>query len=97
MTQILNSLPSDRTQRILCSYFNPSPLVEVVCITNVFGWYFERVVFPYDRILFEAVPEAILQIHSTTPFGAIKVNPIPCRELRILEKGQTSSPALLES
>jgi hypothetical protein len=58
MTQILDRLPSDYTNRILCYYYNDTQRTKLVRITNIPNWYFERVVFPGERLLFEALPEA---------------------------------------
>lgn len=85
MSQILDSLPSHYSHRILCSYFNPTQQIQVVRITNVTGWYFERVVFPRDRILFEAIEAAILEVSHTLIGGAILVDPVACSQLQVSE------------
>nr|WP_197985660.1 DUF1830 domain-containing protein [Leptolyngbya sp. Cla-17] len=50
MTQTLDSLPADRTNRILCCYINEARKIKIARITNMPGWYFERVVFPGERL-----------------------------------------------
>lgn len=91
MTQILDALPDHYRNRTLCSYHNGSGQIQVVCITNIPGWRFERVVFPGDRILFETVLEATLQIHSKKSLGTLQLTHIPCFTLRVLEKPELSS------
>ena len=64
MTQILDSLPADYADRILCCYVNNDRNIKVVRIINIAGWYFERVVFPGDRLLFESVSQAQLEVYA---------------------------------
>ncbi len=63
MTQILNRLPVKCGLHILCSYKNKTPTLQIIRITNIPNWYFERVVFPGELLLFEALPEAVLDIY----------------------------------
>ncbi len=63
MNQFLNRLPDKCGLSILCSYKNRTPTVQIIRITNIPNWYFERVVFPGELLLFEALPEAVLEIY----------------------------------
>ncbi len=54
MNQFLNRLPDKCGLSILCSYKNQTPTVQIIRITNIPNWYFERVVFPGELLLFEA-------------------------------------------
>ena len=65
MTQFFNCLPDRCGLKILCSYKNKTPTVQIIRITNIPNWYFERVVFPGELLLFEALPEAVLEIYSS--------------------------------
>ena len=65
MTQILDSLPADCANRILCCYINDTHKIKITRITNISNWYSERVVFPGEKLLFEALPEARLEIYVT--------------------------------
>ena len=58
MAQILDPIPNDRKNSILCCYVNVTSNIQVARITNIPNWYFERVVFPGQRLMFEALPEA---------------------------------------
>ena len=81
MSQILDPLPNGANNRVLCCYVNPSDRIQVARITNIPNWYFERVVFPQQRLVFEAVPQALLEIHSGMMASAILSDTIPCERL----------------
>ena len=59
-TQNLLSEKPEELERSLCLYSNKTDQIQVLQITNVKNFYFEGVVFPGDRLLFEAVAEAEL-------------------------------------
>ncbi|MBD2261226.1 DUF1830 domain-containing protein [Pseudanabaena sp. FACHB-2040] len=63
MTQILDSLPADCANGILCCYVNDTQQLKIARITNISNWYFERVVFPGEKLLFKALPEAQLEVY----------------------------------
>ncbi|NET06207.1 MAG: DUF1830 domain-containing protein [Symploca sp. SIO2B6] len=95
MNQLLTPLPDYYTQKNLCCYVNGTTKVIVVRITNVPDWYFERVVFPDERFLFEAPSAAKLEIHQLTDTGTTISDIISCNYLRIEQKNSTSK--LIES
>jgi hypothetical protein len=97
MPQILDPLPSDSSGQILCCYVNATSQIQVARITDVPNWYFERVVFPGQRLLFEAVPTAHLEIHTGMMASAILSDTIPCASLRIQEDGLGELPQEVES
>lgn len=83
MSQILDTLPNDRHDSILCCYVNATSRIQIARITNVANWYFERVVFPGQRLVFEADPTAILEIHCGMMASAILSDTIPCTKLSL--------------
>jgi hypothetical protein len=83
MAQIFDPLPSGAPGQILCCYVNATSKIQIVRITNIPNWYFERVVFPGQRLVFEALPEAQLEIHCGMMASAILADTIPCDRLRI--------------
>jgi hypothetical protein len=85
MAQLLDPLPSDSSARILCCYVNATSQIQVARITDVPNWYFERVVFPGQRLMFEAIPEAHLEIHTGMMASAILSDTIPCSSLCVQE------------
>lgn len=88
MAQILDSLPSDDPDVILCCYVNVTSKIQVARVTNVADWYFERVVFPGQKLLFEAVSAAKLEIHTGMMASSILSDTIPCTRLRIGPNGE---------
>lgn len=85
-SRIVNSLdpiPNDSSQAILCCYINATSKIQVARITNIHDWYFERVVFPGQRLLFKALPQALLEIHTGMMASTILSDSIPCSRLMV--------------
>lgn len=87
MAQILDPLPSNNKDQILCCYVNATSQIQIARITNIPNWYFERVVFPGQRLLFEAMSEALLEIHTGMMASAILSDTIPCDRIAVDENG----------
>ncbi|MEA5507110.1 DUF1830 domain-containing protein [Halotia wernerae UHCC 0503] len=83
MAQILDPLPPEQSGNILCCYVNATSKIQVARISNISNWYFERVVFPGQRLIFEAPPEAQLEIHTGMMASAILSDNIPCDRLAV--------------
>ncbi|MCT0253714.1 DUF1830 domain-containing protein [Synechocystis sp. CS-94] len=83
MSQILDPIPNDQRSALLCCYVNATNQIQVARITNIPNWYFERVVFPGQRLVFEAVPSAQLEIHTGMMASSIISDTIPCEQLSI--------------
>ena len=92
MAQILDPLPNEDPAAIICCYVNASSKIQVARITNVPDWYFERVVFPGQRLMFEAIKTAQLEIHTGMMASAILSDTIPCASLML-----ESEPVVAES
>jgi len=86
MAQVIDPIPNDDQQKLLCCYVNATSKIQVARITNVANWYFERVVFPGQRLVFEALPEAQLEIHTGMMASSILSDRIPCLELSFQEE-----------
>ena len=100
MAQILDPLPNDENSHVLCCYVNATSQIQIARITNISNWYFERVVFPGQRLVFEAQPQAILEIHSGMMASSILSDTIPCQRLALqaLEtKASQSSKSQIDS
>ena len=95
MAQILDPLPSNSSNQILCCYVNATSQIQIAKISNVPNWYFERVVFPGQRLVFEAVIGACMEIHTGMMASSILSDTIPCDRLQINE-GPYSSIAKTE-
>jgi len=85
MAQILDSLPPEQSGKILCCYVNATSKIQVVRISDIPNWYFERVVFPGQRLVFEAPKVAHLEIHTGMMASAILSDTIPCDRLALDE------------
>lgn len=88
MAQILDPLPEDKDKAVLCCYVNATSQIQVARITNIEDWYFERVVFPGQRLMFEAMPSAILEIHTGMMASAILSDTIPCDRLALTAESE---------
>jgi hypothetical protein len=86
MAQIFDPLPSNHGENIVCCYVNATSRIQIARITNIPNWYFERVVFPGQRLVFEALSEAHLEIHSGAMASAILSDTIPCDRLKLQEE-----------
>ena len=86
MAQILDPVPNTPSDPIVCCYLNATSSIQVVRITNLENWYFERVVFPGQHLMFEALPEGILEVHTGMMASAILSDQIPCSRLAVKEK-----------
>jgi hypothetical protein len=96
MAQILDPLPNEHKNSLLCCYVNATSQIQIVRITNVSNWYFERVVFPGQRLVFEAISDALLEIHTGMMASAIISDTIPCDRLCISEGDDfDSTPAAM--
>ncbi|MCU0567872.1 MAG: DUF1830 domain-containing protein [Oculatellaceae cyanobacterium Prado106] len=85
MAQIFDPLPDNTQEKLLCCYVNATSKVQVVRITNIPNWYFERVAFPGQRLVFEAMSGAQLEVHSGM-MSAILADTIACETLRIIDE-----------
>jgi hypothetical protein len=85
MAQILDPLPPEQSGKMFCCYVNATSKIQVARISNIPNWYFERVVFPGQRLVFEAPREAQLEIHTGMMASAILSDNIPCDRLAITE------------
>jgi hypothetical protein len=86
------SLSDGLTERILCYYVNGTSQLQIAQITNVPGFRFERLVFPGQRLLFEAIPEAMLDVYTQTTTNLIPPERISCFRLQVNRNTEENSP-----
>lgn len=79
--QVLDALPATVSAPLMCAYRNRTPFLQILRISNIPNWYFERVVFPSDRLLFEVMPGAQLEVYSAESSGLMCR--LPCQELKV--------------
>lgn len=86
MAQILDSLPPDQPSSLVCCYVNATSKIQIARVSNVPNWYFERVVFPGQRLVFTAPPQSLLEIHTGMMASAILSDTIPCDRLCVAQE-----------
>ncbi|MDJ0571696.1 MAG: DUF1830 domain-containing protein [Pleurocapsa sp. MO_192.B19] len=89
-----SSLYRTNSELVLCCYVNATTHVQVARITNIANWYFERVVFPGQRLIFEAPVMAKLEIHTGTAISSILSETIDCEKLQLTTSFHTYSANL---
>ena len=91
MSSIFSSGIDSLIDSILCFYINPTSQIQIARITNIPNYYWERVIFPGEQLIFTAVMSAILEIQkeseNATPIAGNER--IPCHHLRI-DESETS-------
>jgi hypothetical protein len=75
------SLASQCDRNILCLHINITQKIQIIRIPNIPNLPLERVIFPGQRLMFEAEPEAKLEICTTETVTIL----VPCQQLRITE------------
>ncbi|MEB3826499.1 DUF1830 domain-containing protein [Phormidium sp. CCY1219] len=80
-----NASDNSDLRRILCFYFNQSDRIVLLKSKNFPSKHFERVVFPNQRFMFEAVPHADLEVHIGDSGGWTVTEVIPCDRLQVKE------------
>ena len=85
MRNALDPLDVGVSGQITCQYINHTSKLQIVRIENVANWYFERVVFPGQHLVFQAVSEAVLGVHTSEMATTILADRIPCNKLRYTE------------
>ena len=81
----LNPVLNTSTERILCFYINVTSRIQVIRVTNIPDFDWERIVFPGQRLLFEAVTAALLEVHTSDRNTAILADVIPCQQLCLID------------
>ncbi|MBO0351495.1 DUF1830 domain-containing protein [Phormidium pseudopriestleyi FRX01] len=73
----------DTFQHILCFHSNSTPYLQIIKLINSQDFELERVLFPQERLMFTAVPEAQLEI--TTGQNGLNGRPerIACDRLQV--------------
>ena len=75
------SLASQCDRKILCLHINITQKIQIIRIKNIPNLHLERVVFPGQRLMFEAVPEANLEIQISETVTIL----VSCQQLRVTE------------
>ena len=73
---------ADKSQWTKCFYVNATSIIQIVRVTNIANWHFERAAFPGKPLLFQAPQEANLEIYSSEMATGVLAERIPCSLLR---------------
>ena len=85
-TLLGNSLATYSSGRILCSYTNVTHRIQIIRIKNIPDLQLDKVIFPGQCLMFEAVPEANLEVQYTDNMSIF----VPCDQLHVSEKIQVN-------
>ena len=77
-----NDADHPETSEFLCYHINDTRVIQVIRVMNHTHCLFERVVFPMERILFVAIPDAYLEIYESVLDGTVSER-IDCDSLRV--------------
>ena len=74
---------SHQVKSIMCAYQNRSSSLQIIKIENLKNFSWEKVVFPWQTILFYTVKQAELKIYSNDNATAILTDTIACLKLQV--------------
>lgn len=77
------TVATKRESALLCFYINRTHRIQVLRIANITNEYWEKVVFPGQRLLFETAREAKLEVYSSENFNNLLADVIPCEKLQV--------------
>lgn len=75
--------------KITCHYCNDTSAVQVICISNIEGFFLERTVFPGQSLTFETFAEAVLEVRTGAFPSAVIADRISCLRLRAIATAST--------
>lgn len=87
MSLVSATTPNFHSEKILCFYINATSHLQIIKITNVDDFHFEWVVFPGQRLLFEAFPTAQLSVFTSERNERSPMHTVSCEQLQVEESG----------
>jgi hypothetical protein len=92
MVELSSAPASNCPDVIVCHYMNATNQIQMVRIPSLTnGHRSERMIFPSERILFEAEPDAILEVYQGADIDT-QPEQIPCVSLQMKERcGQSAA------
>jgi len=70
---------------ILCYYTNVGNKLQILRLENISEDLNEKIIFPGQRILFQALPGSILKIYAGAAEGEKFIDQIQCQHLRVYQ------------
>lgn len=86
MPPTIDSSGSQATKRVLCYYANLTEHLQILKSAHREIWAFERVVFPGQRLFFEAIPTAHLEIYEVQASGLSLMERNRCDRWKVQEQ-----------
>ena len=75
------SATTQPTAKTLCCYTNPTRKIQLIKVTNGKHQSLEKIIFPQQKILFEAIPEEQLAVYSEQQGEQMLVEIVSCQNL----------------
>ena len=82
--------------KILCYYINSSCKMQLIRVTQSLNLNSEKIVFPQQRVFFEAIPQGQLEVHTDLVAHPRFVQKIPCQSLQVNQVPQ-QQPTVIET
>jgi hypothetical protein len=88
----LNGLPTvkDPNALMLCCYQNHSPKIQIIRSVDSprqpLPWHLERVIFPGQRLLFEAPRQSKIHVYSSNPVGMLVDDTVLCDRIQVQDQ-----------
>ncbi len=87
LNSALTSLNSENYIQFLCFYINATDRLQKIRLTDISkAARFEKIVFPGQRILFEASLEFSLEVYTIAAGREVLLEILPCHALRVVEE-----------
>ena len=83
MLPVTSSTSSLKVPTILCSYLNSTNKVQLIRVWNGRNYSLEKIIFPQERILFEATSVGILEIHAKRKGRQLLEDIFSCSNLQV--------------
>jgi hypothetical protein len=88
MPKSMNSLASEPIDQILCYYLNSTSEIQLIKSECRETWEFERIVFPGQRLFFEAISTVHLEIYKAHNSGLQLAARVKCDRLKVQEESR---------
>ncbi len=75
--------PTVFSEPILCCYVNTTSRIQVARLSHLSEGDWEHIMFPGQHFMFEAPPEAILEIYKSPNLSVTVPEHTPCHRLRV--------------
>ncbi|MEL7076525.1 MAG: DUF1830 domain-containing protein [Cyanobacteria bacterium J06582_2] len=83
MPPVSNSTLTQQTSDTLCYYFNSTNKIQLIRLWDGKKYSLEKIIFPRQRVLFEAKPEEILEVHTNQKGEQILESIFACSSLKV--------------